>query len=97
MVNECLAEHPDTLTSPIDGNEIMAEFGLKPGRVVGELKNYLTNLVVDGHLDKDDREGAFAKAREYVNSRRSELGTIEVSNEQDTTCKTTKNDTSAKT
>jgi poly(A) polymerase len=76
MVNECLAEQPSTLTSPIDGNEVMKEFNLKPGRVVGEVKNYLTNLVVDGKLDKDDREGAFAKAREYIDGRRHELGAI---------------------
>jgi putative nucleotidyltransferase with HDIG domain len=76
MVNECLAEQPSTLTSPIDGNEIMNEFNLKPGRVVGEVKNYLTNLVIDGKLDKDDREGAFAKAREYVDGRRHELGAV---------------------
>jgi poly(A) polymerase len=76
MVNECLAEQPSTLTSPIDGNEVMKEFNLKPGRVVGEVKNYLTNLVVDGKLDKDDREGAFAKAREYIDGRRHELGAV---------------------
>jgi len=69
MVTECLAEQPDTMTSPIDGNEIMKEFGLKPGEVVGNIKNYLTNLVIDGKLDKDDRQGAFAKAREYLRER----------------------------
>jgi poly(A) polymerase len=78
LVTECLKEHPDTLTSPIDGKEIMAEFGLTPGRIVGEVKTYLTNLVVDGKLAKDDREAGFAKAREYLESRRKELGTIEV-------------------
>ncbi|MBU2395812.1 MAG: HD domain-containing protein, partial [Gammaproteobacteria bacterium] len=76
MVNECLAEEPETLVSPIDGKEIMAEFELKPGRFVGEIKNYLNNLVIDGNLDKDDREGAFAKAREYIDGRRKELGAV---------------------
>ena len=76
MVTECLKEEPSKMTSPIDGKEIMGEFGLKPSRVVGEIKNHLTNLVVDGVLDKDDREGAFAKAREYIDARRNQLGTI---------------------
>ncbi len=76
MVNECLAEQPSTLTSPIDGNEIMTEFELKPTKFVGDIKNFLTNLVIDGKLDKDDREGAFAKAREYINGRRQELSTV---------------------
>ncbi len=75
MIVECLAEEPESLNSPIDGKEIMAEFELKPGRFVGEIKRHLTNLVVDGELSKDDREGAFAKARAYVNERRRELGT----------------------
>ncbi len=76
MVEECLKEQPSTLTSPIDGKEIMAEFGLKPSRIVGEIKNHLTNLVIDGILDKDDREGAYAKAREYLDGRRQELGSL---------------------
>jgi poly(A) polymerase len=70
MVSECLAEEPESLASPIDGNEIMNEFSLKPGKFVGEIKNHLTNLVIDDKLDKDDREGAFAKAREYIDGRR---------------------------
>jgi len=74
LVDECLAEEPETLNSPIDGDEIMAEFELKPSKFVGEIKKHLTNLVVDGKLDKDDREGAFAKARDYIYDRRSKLG-----------------------
>lgn len=73
LVNECMKEQPDTLTSPIDGTEIMTEFKLKPGRFVGEIKKHLTNLVIDDMLDKDDREGAFAKARDYISERRSKL------------------------
>ena len=74
LVNECMKEQPDTLTSPIDGNEIMVEFELKPGKFVGEIKKHLTNLVIDGKLDKDDREGAFAEARDYIYERRKGIG-----------------------
>ncbi len=66
MVNECLKEHPDLITSPINGLEIMEEFGLKPSTDVGSIKSYLTELVVDGKLGQDDREAAFAFAREYI-------------------------------
>lgn len=76
LVNECMKEQPDTLTSPIDGKEIMAEFELKPSKFVGDIKKHLTNLVIDGKLDKDDREGAFAEARDYIYERRSKLGEV---------------------
>ncbi len=74
LVNECMAEQPSTLTSPIDGKEIMAEFELIPSKFVGEIKKHLTNLVIDDKLNKDDREGAFAEARDYIHERRSKLG-----------------------
>lgn len=76
LVDECMREQPESLTSPIDGNEIMAEFGLKPERFVGEIKTHLTNLVVDGKLAKDDREGAFAEARDYIYERRRSVGAV---------------------
>ncbi len=66
MVTECLKEHPDLMTSPINGLEIMEEFDLKPSTSVGSIKKYLTGLVVDGTLNQDDREAAFAYAREYL-------------------------------
>lgn len=66
MVNECLEEHPDLITSPINGLEIMEEFDMKPSTDVGSIKRYLTELVVDGKLGQDDREAAFAYAREYI-------------------------------
>lgn len=66
LVDEALTEQPEQPDSPINGNEIMAEFGLKPGKRVGRIKNYLTSLVIDGVLKNDDREGAFTKAREFM-------------------------------
>jgi len=76
LVDECMKEQPESLTSPIDGNEIMAEFNLKPAKFVGEIKKHLTNLVIDGKLTKDDREGAFAKARDYICERRRGVGAV---------------------
>jgi len=66
LVNKCMKEQPETLTSPISGVEIMEAFNLKPSKAIGDIKNYLTSLVIDGKLNKDDRESAFAKAREYI-------------------------------
>jgi len=74
LVNECMAEKPETLVSPIDGHEIMKEFNLKPGVFIGEVKNYLTNLVIDGKLKKGDREGAYAEARRYIYNKRRKVG-----------------------
>ena len=66
LVDECMKERPETLVSPLSGDEIMELFSLKPSRAVGKIKNYLTNLTVDGIIDKDDKEGAREKAREFI-------------------------------
>ena len=66
MVDECMKERPESLVSPLSGDEIMALLSLKPSRAIGKIKNYLTNLTVDGIIDKDDKEGAKKKAREYI-------------------------------
>lgn len=66
LVDECMKERPETLVSPLDGDEIMELFSLKPSRAVGKIKTYLTNLTVDGIIDKDDKEAAKEKAREFI-------------------------------
>lgn len=66
MVEACLAQKPETLDSPINGNEIMREFDLKPGKFVGEVKKYLTELVIDGKLNKGDKIAAFNVAKGYI-------------------------------
>jgi len=66
LVDECMEERPETLISPLDGDEIMDLFNLKPSRAVGKIKTYLTNLVVDGKLDKDDKETAKEKVKEFI-------------------------------
>jgi len=73
LVNECMKEQPETLSSPIDGNEIMVEFKLAPDKLIGEIKKHLTNLVIDGKLDKDNREGGFAAARDYILRKKSKV------------------------
>jgi poly(A) polymerase len=69
IVEECRKEKPEELDSPIDGLEIMTEFSLTPSPLIGEIKNYLTGLVIDGIIGKEDKETAKVKAREYIGER----------------------------
>jgi hypothetical protein len=54
------------LTSPLSGQEIMALLRVPAGRLVGQIKDALTEAVVLGELDADDKEGAAARAREMA-------------------------------
>jgi poly(A) polymerase len=54
------------LTSPLDGLELMAMFGRPPGPWIGEIKDHLLELVLDGELAMDDKERAAEIARELV-------------------------------
>jgi hypothetical protein len=44
----------------------MRLFGGSPGRWIGEIKDYLLGLVLDGALSQDDQEEGERLAREYV-------------------------------
>jgi poly(A) polymerase len=54
------------LTSPLDGNELMAMFDRPPGPWIKPLKDHLTNLVIEGELAVDDKERAAEIARELM-------------------------------
>jgi poly(A) polymerase len=54
------------LTSPLDGKELMARLGLPPGRLLGQVKEFLTGEVVEGRLAPDDAAGAERLAREFL-------------------------------
>ena len=56
----------ERLESPLDGNELMRQFGRDPGPWIGVLKDYLQNEVVEGRLGKEDKEGARALAETYA-------------------------------
>lgn len=55
--------HVTEATSPLSGQEIMALLGVKPGPIIGRVKDALTDLVVAGELAPDDKPGAEAIAR----------------------------------
>lgn len=54
----------NALRSPLTGQEIMARLNLTPGRRVGEIKDALTDAVIEGRLAPDDKESAARLARE---------------------------------
>jgi poly(A) polymerase len=56
----------EKLESPLDGNDLIRQFGRGPGRWIKDLKDYLQNEVVSGRLGKDDREKASELAEAYA-------------------------------
>ncbi|GBD19799.1 CCA-adding enzyme [bacterium HR28] len=54
------------IKSPLDGHELMAIFGLPPGRWIAEVKNYLRELVIEGQLAPGDKETARMLAERWV-------------------------------
>src|SRR5918994_6378000 len=66
-VEEVRAEDAvEKLESPLNGNDLMEQFGLGPGRWIKALKDYLQNQVIEGRLGKDDKEGARRLAEAYA-------------------------------
>ena len=61
------AQHAlDQLQSPLDGNELMAIFDRPPGKWIGELKDYLREMVIEGTLEPGDQVTALERAREWM-------------------------------
>ncbi len=58
--------------SPLDGHELMAMFGMGPGRWIGAVKQRLAALVENGQLAPDDKETAARIARELVDQMQHE-------------------------
>jgi poly(A) polymerase len=66
-VDEVRAEDAiERLESPLDGNELMRQFGRGPGRWIKALKDYLQGEVIEGRLGKDDKEKARELAETYA-------------------------------
>src|SRR5829696_3157010 len=56
----------ERLESPLDGNDLMRQFGRGPGRWIKILKDYLRDEVIEGRLGKDDKEKARELAEAYA-------------------------------
>jgi poly(A) polymerase len=54
------------ITSPISGKEIMDKFEIPAGKPIGEVKEFLTNKVMDGELAIDDKDAAYSMAEQYI-------------------------------
>src|ERR671910_1797573 len=66
-VEEIRAEDAvERLESPLDGNDLMLQFGRGPGPWIRALKDYLRDEVVEGRLGKDDKEKARQIAEVYA-------------------------------
>jgi poly(A) polymerase len=59
-------EGRDKIVSPLNGDELMALTGRPPGRWVGDVKDHLLELVLDGELGRYDKEAATAEALRFL-------------------------------
>ena len=59
-------EDVQKLSSPLDGDELMALFGRGPGPWIKPIKERLLEAVLDGTLAPDDKEAAAVLAREML-------------------------------
>jgi putative nucleotidyltransferase with HDIG domain len=66
IFNEVLEEpdKPEGITSPLDGDDIMRIFNLKPSREVRQIKEYLIDQVIEGNLTIGDKQKAEELTRE---------------------------------
>jgi poly(A) polymerase len=56
----------DQWKSPLDGDELMRLFDRPPGRWIGEVKDQLRELVLDGELEPGNKERAAQLAAEWL-------------------------------
>ena len=65
--NELIAEEAvESLSSPLDGNELMLMFNRQPGPWIKRIKEYLLEEVIEGRLKQDDKEQAAQIAHDLV-------------------------------
>jgi poly(A) polymerase len=57
-------EQVEQLTSPLTGNDLMRRYNRPPGPWIREIKTALQNAVIDGDIQRDDREAAWRIADE---------------------------------
>jgi poly(A) polymerase len=50
-LDSVVSEKPSRMAAPVDGEDIMRVYGIRPGPEVGRIKQRLTELVMDGVID----------------------------------------------
>ncbi|MEA1886322.1 MAG: HD domain-containing protein [Bacteroidota bacterium] len=68
-------DHIRNFQPPIDGNEIIKMFGIKPGRQVGYLKDSIKEAILDGIIPNE-----YEAARDYLVKKAAEIGLKPVNN-----------------
>jgi len=63
------AQPPQRWRSPLSGKQIIERFGLQPGPLVGQIKAYLEEQIIEGRLAPNDVEGAWNLAEEFLKER----------------------------
>lgn len=58
----------EKIRSPLTGWELMNALEIEPGPLVGKIQRWLTEQVIEGQLDSDDKANAHAIAKEYLES-----------------------------
>jgi len=62
--------------SPLSGSDIINRLGVNQGPQIGDIKQHLHNLVVDGELEHDDEDKAIKEARNYMEMITKELDSL---------------------
>lgn len=65
-IDSILTEKPDAFKCPLTGTEIIGHFGLKEGSLIGKIKSYLQERVIEGSLQVDNKEEAVKLATQFM-------------------------------
>jgi poly(A) polymerase len=65
MYNELKEREEDKVILPLDGNEIMETLNIKPGEVIGYIKNQLEEAVLEEEIKSDDKKTARLLIRKF--------------------------------
>jgi putative nucleotidyltransferase with HDIG domain len=68
-------DHLRNWQPPISGQDIMTTFGIRPGRVVGEIKTAIREAILEGNLEND-----YEKAYQFMLNQGKERGLFPVQN-----------------
>jgi len=71
IVRKELANKNNIYESPLTGEEIKNLFNLSEGKIIGLIKDYLIDQIIEGHLLQDDKNKAISLSRDYYESLKS--------------------------